>query len=139
MTTPKTTRQRVVDRMRGINRHVTNPIMLTFAGRRVYAVARHVGRRSGRNYRTPVLAVPSGEGVIIPLPYGSSGDWSPNVAAAQGCQLEWNGKEYVMVEPRLVDRQFAMRAFPRGPRPLLRHTHEFLCLRFAPDSLCPSW
>jgi len=32
------------------------------------AVVQHVGRTSGRRYRTPILAFPSPKGIVIPMP-----------------------------------------------------------------------
>ena len=54
--------------LRHFNRKVTNPIMMTFAGRRLYTVVKHVGRRSKRTYQTPVLGQPTMDGFVIPLP-----------------------------------------------------------------------
>ena len=48
--------------LRRFNRKVTNPIMMTFAGRRFYTLVEHVGRHSKKIYQTPVLGKPSGEG-----------------------------------------------------------------------------
>lgn len=138
MTTENTIRERFVNWLRHFNRRVTNPIMLTFAGRRIYAVVLHVGRKSGRPYRTPVLAMPWNQGVIIPLPYGQGTDWGQNVLAAQGCRLEWSGREYVMVAPRLVGRESAMGAFPGWLHALLRHTHEFMRPDFLPGPTASS-
>jgi hypothetical protein len=65
---------RFADRMARFNRRLANPIIRTFAGRRLSPVTLvvHRGRNSGRRYRTPVLAVPVGEGYVVSLPYGAS-------------------------------------------------------------------
>lgn len=67
--------------LRRFNRKVTNPLMMIFAGRRVYTVVNHVGRRSKKLYHTPVLGQPAGENFFIPLPYGADTDWCLNVLA----------------------------------------------------------
>ncbi len=41
--------------VRRFNKAIFNRLILTFAGRHVYAVVHHVGRRSGHAYTTPVV------------------------------------------------------------------------------------
>ncbi len=55
--------------VRRFNKAIFNRLILTFAGRHVYAVVHHVGRRSGHAYTTPVVAVPIADGFIIPLTF----------------------------------------------------------------------
>ena len=72
-------------RIRRFNRAILNPLMLRVADRfhgTYPAVVHHVGRRSGRRYRTPVVAQPIRGGFVIPLPYGTDTDWCRNVRAA---------------------------------------------------------
>ena len=58
--------------MRRVNRAVTNRLMRPLAGVvPPLAVVHHVGRKSGRAYRTPVLAFPVAGGYVTPLPYGN--------------------------------------------------------------------
>jgi deazaflavin-dependent oxidoreductase (nitroreductase family) len=52
-----------------------------------FAVLTHIGRRSGRTYQTPLGAHTFGDGVILPLAYGSQTDWYRNVMAAEECTL----------------------------------------------------
>jgi hypothetical protein len=69
------------------NKSFLNPLMLRMASRRrtYYAALRHVGRRSGRTYVTPVVAkLASDHTVVIPLPYGADTDWCRNLLAAGG-------------------------------------------------------
>ncbi len=68
---------RARDKVRLLNKRVLNPAMMTLAGRRHFyaAVLRHRGRRSGREYKTPVVAVPvAGDAFVVPLPYGEKVD-----------------------------------------------------------------
>jgi hypothetical protein len=69
---------------------VPNRLVRTFAGRRFspVAIVEHRGRRSGRRYRTPVLAFRAADGYFISLPYGAGRDWVRNVLAAGSCTLE---------------------------------------------------
>ncbi len=103
--------------MRGVaqfNKQWTNRVTGIFAGRSrsPFALLRHVGRRSGREYATPVIAAPVSYGFVIPLAYGDSSDWYRNVLAEGGCTLEWQGNTYSVGAPELVDAASAMAAFP---------------------------
>jgi deazaflavin-dependent oxidoreductase (nitroreductase family) len=97
------------------NRRILNPLMLRLAGRpgSTYpAVVRHVGRRSGRPYRTPVVAQPITGGFIIPLPYGADTDWCRNVRTAGRFTIERGGETYEVDHPELIG---ADEAFPFLP------------------------
>jgi deazaflavin-dependent oxidoreductase (nitroreductase family) len=98
-------RQAVLNKTLTVNKHVLNPVMLTVAGRAhsPYAILHHVGRRSGRVYATPVVAELSSGSFVIALPYGTGVDWYRNVLAAGRCTLTWNGQDYTLVEPELLD------------------------------------
>ncbi len=98
-------RQEILNKTLKFNKRVLNPVMLTFAGRKhsPYAIIHHVGRRSGHAYATPVVAESGPESFVIALPYGAGVDWYRNVLAAGGCTLTWNGQEYTLIEPELLD------------------------------------
>ena len=100
------------------NKQTLNPTTLKIAGGRsgVYATVKHVGRRSGRTYTTPVVAKPLGDGFVIPLPYDSSVDWCRNVLAAGTCTLIWNEHEYTLERPEIIQQSQALKAFPLGSR-----------------------
>jgi deazaflavin-dependent oxidoreductase (nitroreductase family) len=128
-------REKFVDRLRYFNKYVTNPLMKTFAGRFVYAVVHHTGRRSGRAYATPVLAVPVESGFLIPLPYGKNADWCRNVIASGGCEMEWRGDRISVHNPVLIDPQHALPVFPKWLHRLLRHTEVYLKLEQSPTKV----
>src|SRR4030042_2878950 len=77
--------------IRIFNKYIFNRITLIFAGQRnvPFSILRHVGRRSGRTYQTPVLASYVGEIVIIPLSSGENVDWLRHVLARGGCEMRW--------------------------------------------------
>jgi deazaflavin-dependent oxidoreductase (nitroreductase family) len=102
------------DRIRQFNRRTLNPATLSIAGNRlrIYSAIEHMGRRSGRAYSTPVVAVPFGDGFVVPLPYGTSVDWYRNVQAAGTCTLRWNEQEYALERPELLTQAEALDAFP---------------------------
>ena len=67
-----------------------------------WAVLEHVGRRSGRRYRTPLAVLEAGDRLVIPVPFGIGTQWVQNVLAAGGATLHWRGRDLVVEDPRLV-------------------------------------
>jgi deazaflavin-dependent oxidoreductase (nitroreductase family) len=107
--------------LRHVNRVFTNPLIGTFAWLvPPLAVVHHVGRRSGRRYRTPVVAFRSAAGVVIPMTYGRDVDWARNLVAAHGCELEQMGRRFALRNPRVVGFEAAAARLPAAARPLLR-------------------
>jgi deazaflavin-dependent oxidoreductase (nitroreductase family) len=79
----------------------------------------HRGRRSGRQYSTPVKLFRKGGKYLISLPYGPDSDWVRNVIAAGGCEIRTMGRTVRLTEPRVFsDRELA--ALPPALRPILR-------------------
>jgi len=104
--------------MRAFTR-ATDPITRPLAGRRffkLWAVVHHVGRRSGTHYATPVAIVTTPDGFVIPLPWGERTQWARNVLEAGGCQLQWGGSQYSLVDPQLISRDQAEPFFNRALR-----------------------
>lgn len=93
------------DEGRQLNKRIINPAVLTLAGRSrlYYAVVLHRGRHSGHDYSTPVVAIPIVNGFVVSLPYGNGVDWCRNVLAAGRCAIRWNGYDYPVNEPELLD------------------------------------
>lgn len=107
--------------MRRVNREFTNPLVRTFAGVvPPLAVVDHVGRKSGRSYRTPVLAFRLAQGYVTPLPYGIDTDWCLNVLKAGECTLETTGRKATLTNPRVVEAEVALPLLPALLRPGLR-------------------
>jgi deazaflavin-dependent oxidoreductase (nitroreductase family) len=84
-----------------VNKRVFNPLELK-RGKR--PVLRHVGRSSGRTYRTPLDAHRVDGGYIFILNYGSDSDWAQNVLAAGAATLEIEGEEIELASPRVVSK-----------------------------------
>jgi len=79
----------------------TNRLMLPVAGVLPwFGIVEHVGRRSGRRYRTPVNAFRRGDRYLFALTYGPESEWLKNVVAAGGCTLVSRGRRTQLVEPR---------------------------------------
>jgi deazaflavin-dependent oxidoreductase (nitroreductase family) len=114
-----------------INKRVFNPRALK--GDR-WQVIHHVGRSSGREYRTPLEAVAVEGGFVMTLVYGSKSDWVQNVLAAGTAKLEVDGGVVDLVEPEVVDADRAFALLPADTKrpPKLLKIDEFLFLRTAP-------
>jgi deazaflavin-dependent oxidoreductase (nitroreductase family) len=102
------------DAVRTFNKYLLNPLMLTVAGRPHFyaAVLRHVGRRSGARYATPVVADPTATGYLVPLPYGTSVDWLLNVQAAGGATLQVHGRTVQVTAPVVLTAAEALPLLP---------------------------
>jgi deazaflavin-dependent oxidoreductase (nitroreductase family) len=103
-----------------INIAVTNRITSLFAGRLPgFGILTHVGRKSGKVYRTPVNVFRASNGFIIALTYSSQSEWVKNVLAAGGSELKTRGKKYQLSSPNVVHDP-TRRRFPIPVRLVLR-------------------
>jgi deazaflavin-dependent oxidoreductase (nitroreductase family) len=85
------------------NLAVTNRITSRFAGRLPgFGILRHIGRKSGRVYRTPVNVFRGPEGFLVALTYGRESEWVRNVVAAGVCELETRRVQYQLSAPTIV-------------------------------------
>ncbi len=114
--------RRFYDHVRYFNKYVLNPLLLRGAGgrRSPFVILRHVGRRSGRIYRTPLLVVPVEDSFIIVLTYGPGTDWYRNLLAAGWAQVLWRNEIYTIEQPQLVERVLALPLFSAAQRTVLR-------------------
>ena len=107
--------------MRRVNRVFTNPLMGTFAWLvPPLAVVHHVGRKSGKHYRSPVVAFQSADGFVVPMTYGRDVDWARNIVKARGCEIQQMGRRYKLRNPRIVGFKAAESHLPAVVRPALR-------------------
>jgi deazaflavin-dependent oxidoreductase (nitroreductase family) len=101
------------------NRRVTNrltrPLAPWLPG---FGVVVHVGRTSGRQYRTPVNVFEAQDGYAIALTYGREAEWVRNVLAAGGCQLIVRGRRRRVDAPEIV-RDDSRQLVPAPIRPIL--------------------
>lgn len=104
---------------------------LARSGRGPFSLVRHVGRRSGKLYETPIIVARVPEGFVAELTYGDQVNWYRNVVAAGGCELLVGGEPHqvVAIEPYPVDA--GRRAFGYPARAVLAilRRHEFRLLR----------
>ncbi|WP_304115352.1 nitroreductase family deazaflavin-dependent oxidoreductase [Mycolicibacterium bacteremicum] len=97
------------------NRRFVNPVVEPLAGYLpLWSAVDHVGRRSGKEYRTPVTAFATSDGVAVLLPYGTDTDWVRNLRAAGSGKVVIDGRSLLVENPRVVPVREAL-AVMRGP------------------------
>lgn len=96
---------RVPRAVANFNRRVTNP-----AARSItpwlpgQGTLEHVGRKSGKRYRTPLLVFPTADGFVVLIGYGPETDWVKNVLAGGAAVLHKRGKDVALTDPRLMSK-----------------------------------
>jgi deazaflavin-dependent oxidoreductase (nitroreductase family) len=97
-----------------VNKRVFNPMELKRGTRPVLT---HMGRWSGKTYRTPLDAHPVDGGYMFILNYGSDSDWVQNVLAAGTAVLKIDGNEVELVSPTLVSKEAAWQLLSETTKP----------------------
>jgi len=123
-----------VDALRRFSR-LFNPMQMRTAGSPgAYAsVVRHLGRRSGRAYETPVGAVSTEDGFVIALPYGSRSNWVRNVLANGAATIVNDGHTYLVGRPEIIPLDTVATAFSPSDRRSHRLFRVEQCLRVRRD------
>ncbi len=109
-------------RLRILLKYTLNPLALRLAraGIGPLSIVRHVGRRSGRQYDTPLLLAPITGGYVAELTYGPNVDWFQNVKAAGSCTILRGDSEIAIDRIEPMDADAGRQAFPRAARILLQ-------------------
>jgi deazaflavin-dependent oxidoreductase (nitroreductase family) len=85
------------------NALINNPIQGTYAWLLPpWTVIAHHGRRSGRPYRTPLLAFRQDHRLVVALLYGEESDWLRNLRAGGGSVIR-GGRRYEIRAVRVHD------------------------------------
>jgi deazaflavin-dependent oxidoreductase (nitroreductase family) len=101
------------------NRYVTNPVQRLWAGwAPSMGILEHVGRKSGKQFRTPLSVFSTDDGVAILLTYGPNRDWLKNITAAGGGRMRRYGKTFALADPRVVTKAEVAPSVKRGWRPI---------------------
>ena len=118
----------VVNGVRRMNR-LSKPIVLRRAGTSgsPTAVVRHVGRVTGRQHQTPVVAATVNDGFVVALPYGAGTDWLKNVRAAGKATILVDGQAHRVDNPEVISIEEATRHF----RPTEQRLHRQFGVRQA--------
>ncbi|HET9981414.1 MAG TPA: nitroreductase family deazaflavin-dependent oxidoreductase [Ktedonobacterales bacterium] len=119
-------------RLRTFVKRFVNPVLRNFArsSRGPFALLRHVGRRSGKQYENPIWVWRMKDGFMIVLTYGRNTDWLRNLQAADQGSLRWHRREYTFKRPEIIDAKTAEPALPSFIRFVLRlrGQHEYVKL-----------
>lgn len=84
-------------------RTVVNPLAVQLAGLLPgMGIVTHVGRRSHRVYRTPVLVFRTKDGCRIALTYGREADWVQNALAHGAVRLTSLHRAHELTDPAIV-------------------------------------
>ena len=101
------------------NRYFTNPIQRVWAGFVPgMGIIEHAGRRSGKQYRTPVNVFPTADGLAVLLTYGPNRDWVKNLDAAGGGHIKHYGRTHAYTNPQVVTKAEASQNVKGVWRPL---------------------
>jgi hypothetical protein len=121
--------------IRRFNRAVYNRLARLIAGKWLYALVYHTGRRSGKAYTTPVVAEINEGSVYIPLPYGDDTDWNLNIRHAQGCRIRVKRLLYQASQPVQIPIDEGIGVFKPAHQRAFRRFKISLVLRMRVDAL----
>jgi len=106
--------QSLLDWVRILNKYATNKLLIHISGKKFghFAILCHVGRKTGKVYRIPIIAEPMENAFVIALTYGKKVNWLSNVLARGSCSLVWKNIEYTLHTPTFIDKAVGLTAFP---------------------------
>jgi deazaflavin-dependent oxidoreductase (nitroreductase family) len=91
--------------MARFNRRSINPLAVSIGQwAPLQGVLEHVGRKSGKRYRTPLTVFDTDDGFVILVGYGLESHWVQNVLAGGPASVRKHGKMVHVAEPRLVSK-----------------------------------
>jgi deazaflavin-dependent oxidoreductase (nitroreductase family) len=122
---------RMLRAVRQFNREVTNKVQIKIAGTQgSYAsVIRHRGRKTGKEYETPIVPFPVDDAFLISLPYGPDTDWCKNVLVAGEATLVTEGETYAVTQPEVVATADVQHLFPANEQRTHRMFRVEHCLK----------
>ena len=90
----------------------------------------HVGRSSGKTYRTPLDAFPVDGGYVFIVNYGvDRSDWVQNILQAGQASLRREGEDIALVNPRVISIEEAVALAPDTVKPPPGFMNVTDCLR----------
>ncbi|GIG23695.1 hypothetical protein Cch01nite_44190 [Cellulomonas chitinilytica] len=107
-----------------VNRRFTNPLLGRLSDDVApFATLHHVGRASGRRYRTPIMAFPTARGFAVALTYGPDVQWLRNIEAGQPARLVRRRRVYAVAHPVRHHGEDGLRLVPPWTRAALGLMH----------------
>jgi deazaflavin-dependent oxidoreductase (nitroreductase family) len=111
-------------------------VPLARAGIGPFSLVRHVGRKTGRSYETPLLLARTDRGFVAELTYGPNVSWFRNVMAAGRCEVVDRGLTYQIDRITPITAEEGLRAFGNPAalvlRALARTEFRYLVISCAP-------
>lgn len=119
--------------MRPFTTRIVNPITRLVAGWMPgFGILRYRGRKSGKEYRTPMNVFEHRGQYVFALTYGSDVQWVKNILAAGEVELRSLGRTIRLVDPEVyVDPERRAMPFPVRQFLGLLNVTEFLRMRVA--------
>ena len=102
-----------------LNKKYVNKVLVHLAGHGWFVELEHVGRRSGRTYRVPIMAFDRGDVVTIALTYGSGVDWLANLRASGGGRMHARDELLLLGAPASLPDAEGHARMPQPPRAML--------------------
>jgi deazaflavin-dependent oxidoreductase (nitroreductase family) len=97
------------------NRLVTNPLALKVGlWAPTLGSLEHVGRKSGKTYRTPLNIFETADGFVVPIGYGLESHWVQNALAGGPLTVHKAGRTVPVADARIVSKADAEPLVTRG-------------------------
>ena len=91
--------------MAKFNSRITNPLTLKLGlWAPTLGSLEHIGRKSGKRYRTPLNIFDTDDGYVILIGYGTESHWVKNVLAGGPATIHKHGKTVQVGNPRMVSK-----------------------------------
>ncbi len=104
-----------------------------------FGILIYVGRKSGREFRTPMNVFRKGDQMVFALTYGSDVQWVKNIVAAGECRVRTLGRTLHLVEPEVfVDPKRRAMPFPVRQFLGLLRVSEFMRMRIVKPEATPA-
>ena len=108
-------------RIASLNKRVTNKLTSPFARRMGgFGVVHHLGRKSGREYETPINCWVSDGVLTVALTYGPAVDWLRNLEAAGGGRVVIRGRLVEIGPPLIISTEEGLKRMSPAVRLALR-------------------
>ena len=102
-----------------LNKKYLNRALVHLAGHGWFVELEHVGRRSGRTFRVPIMAFDRGDAVTVALTYGRGVDWLANLRAAGVGRMHLRDELLTLGPPVDLPEDEGHSRMPQPPRLVL--------------------
>ncbi len=101
-------------KLRYFNKKVLNRLTgkVARSGHGPFTIVQHTGRKSGQRYETVIIAIPSADGFVIALTYGTNVDWYKNVCAGGPTGILYHQRQYDICAVEALDTATGRAYFP---------------------------